>query len=127
MLPSIAAISIGAALGALLRWFLGLSLNSLFPTIPPGTLAANCIGGYLIGFFVAFFANHPTLSPEWRLFVITGFMGGLTTFSTFSAEVTTLLQQGRFSWAATAVVTHVGASLLLTILGMGTYALIRQH
>lgn len=127
MISSIAAISLGAALGAVLRWLLGLGLNSLFPTIPPGTLAANCIGGYLIGFSIAFFANHPTLSPEWRLFVITGFMGGLTTFSTFSAEVSTLLQQGRLGWAATAVLTHVGASLILTILGMGTYTLLRHN
>lgn len=126
MLWSIAAISVGAACGAVIRWALGLGLNSMFPTIPPGTLVANCLGGYLIGLAAAFFANHPGLSPEWRLMIITGFMGGLTTFSTFSAEVTTLLQQGRVAWAATAVVTHVGASLILTTLGMLTYSLFRQ-
>ena len=102
MLHSILAISIGASLGAVSRWLLGLSLNTLFPAIPPGTVAANLIGGYLIGVALAVFAAAPNLAPEWRLLIITGFLGGLTTFSTFSAEVTTLIQQGRFSMAATA-------------------------
>ena len=97
MWNSIMAISAGAALGALLRWQLGAGLNNLFPTIPPGTLAANIVGGYLVGVAVAFFAQHPSLAPEWRLLIITGFLGGLTTFSTFSAEVATLLQQGRIA------------------------------
>ena len=105
MFPVI-AISIGAALGALLRWGLGTQLNALFPSLPPGTLAANLVGGYLIGLAIAFFASHPSLPPEWRLFVITGFLGGLTTFSTFSAEVVTQLMGGRTGWALATIAIH---------------------
>ncbi len=120
MWKSILAISTGAALGALLRWQLGLKLNSLFPTVPPGTLAANLIGAYVVGLAVAFFASFSALSPEWRLLVITGFCGGLTTFSTFSAELTTLLQEGRISWALGAVAAHVVGSVLMTLAGIAT-------
>ena len=81
------AVSSGAALGALLRWQLSLWLNPLWPGLPPGTLVSNLIGGYLVGVAVAFFAHQPQWAPEWRLFAITGFLGGLTTFSTFSAEI----------------------------------------
>ncbi len=126
MIQSIVAISIGASAGAVLRWLLGLSLNSLFPSIPPGTLAANLIGGYLIGLAVAVFAGHPELAPEWRLLVITGFLGGLTTFSTFSAEVTVLLEQGRVLWAGLAISAHVVGSLVMTMLGLATVALIQR-
>jgi CrcB protein len=118
MFPSIAAIGIGAALGALLRWVFGMQLNSVFPLIPLGTLAANLIGGYLIGTALVFFGAHPELAPAWRLFAITGFLGGLTTFSTFSAEVVTLLQEGRLSWALGAVAVHVLGSLAMTLLGI---------
>ena len=120
MLPSILAISVGAAAGAILRWLLGTMLNSLFPTIPLGTLSANLAGGYLIGVAMTLFASLPGLAPEWRLLVITGFLGGLTTFSTFSAEVTILLQQGRFLWAGAAISAHVAGSLLMTLLGIAT-------
>ena len=82
---AVLAISVGSALGALLRWQLGLRLNEVFPTLPPGTLVANIIGGYIIGVAVAYFANASDIAPEWRLLIITGFCGGLTTFSTFSA------------------------------------------
>ncbi|MBS1207703.1 MAG: CrcB protein [Proteobacteria bacterium] len=126
MLNSILAISAGASLGAVLRWILGSSLNTLFPAIPPGTLAANLIGGYLIGLSVAFFGQHAGLAPEWRLFVITGFLGGLTTFSTFSAEVSNLLQQGRLLWAGGAIATHVLGSLAMTLLGMATFTLFKR-
>jgi CrcB protein len=122
---SILAISLGASLGALLRWFLGLQLNALFPSLPPGTLAANLLGGYLIGIAVAYFAGHPSMSAEWRLLTITGFMGGLTTFSTFSAEVVTQLTAGRWGWAMAAVAVHVVGSLTMTLLGIGTVALLR--
>lgn len=122
MWKSILAISIGAALGALLRWQLGLKLNAIFPTVPPGTLAANLIGAYVIGLAIAFFATFAGLSPEWRLLVITGFCGGLTTFSTFSAELTTLLQQGRLTWALTLVAAHVAGSVLMTLAGIATVA-----
>jgi CrcB protein len=120
MWKSIVAISLGAGLGALLRWWLGAQLNSLFPTIPPGTLSANLIGGYVVGVAIAFFATFTAIAPEWRLFVITGFCGGLTTFSAFSAEVVTLLQQGRSLWACGAVAAHLFGSVLMTLAGIGT-------
>jgi fluoride exporter len=120
MTQSILAISVGAALGAVLRWLLGLWLNSVFTLVPLGTLSANLIGGYLIGLALAVFASNPSLAPELRLLIITGFLGGLTTFSTFSAEVTTLLQQGRLVWAMGAISLHVIGSLLMTMLGLAT-------
>lgn len=119
------AIGVGAALGAWLRWGLGAWLNPLFPSVPFGTLAANLAGGYLIGIAIAFFAQHPGLPPEWRLFAITGFLGGLTTFSTFSAEVFTLFSRGQLVWAVTAASAHLFGSLLLTALGVWTFKLIR--
>ena len=126
MLASILAISAGASAGAVLRWLLGMSLNAMFPAIPPGTLAANLIGGYLIGVAMAVFADHPGLPPEWRLLVVTGFLGGLTTFSTFSAEVTTLIQQGRLLWASAAIGVHVVGSLALTLLGLASVKLLER-
>lgn len=120
MLISLLAISLGASLGAIARWLLGIALNGLFPSLPPGTLAANLIGGYLIGLALGLFAQAPGLAPEWRLLVMTGFLGGLTTFSTFSAEVTGLLQQGRLGWAATTIAAHVVGSLVLTLAGLAT-------
>ncbi|KRV80942.1 fluoride efflux transporter CrcB [Pseudomonas citronellolis] len=118
MWKPVLAIALGAAIGALLRWYLGLKLNSLMPNVPPGTLAANLIGGYIIGVAVAYFASAQGIAPEWRLLIITGFCGGLTTFSTFSAEVVTLLQEGRLAWAMGAVAVHVGGSLAMTLLGL---------
>jgi fluoride exporter len=126
MWKAIAAISIGASLGALLRWWLGLTLNQYFPAIPPGTLAANLIGGYVVGVAVAAFAAYAALAPEWRLLVITGFCGGLTTFSTFSAEVVTLMQQGRPLWAFAAAAAHLLGSVVMTFAGIATVALIRN-
>jgi len=126
MWKSIFAIAFGAALGALLRWQLGARLNSVFPTIPPGTLAANLIGAYVVGLGIAFFATYSAISPEWRLLVITGFCGGLTTFSTFSAEITTLLQQDRISWALGAVAIHVVGSVAMTFAGIGTIYLLKR-
>ena len=122
MWKSVLAISLGASLGALLRWGLGLRLNELFSAIPPGTLAANLIGAYVVGAAVAFFAAYSALPPEWRLFLITGFCGGLTTFSTFSAELVTLLQQGRLSWAMAAAAAHLFGSLVMTLAGIATVA-----
>lgn len=118
------AISIGSALGAVLRWQLGARLNALLPAIPPGTLAANIIGGYIIGFAVAWFAQAPEISPEWKLFLITGFCGGLTTFSTFSVEVVHLLQAGRLSMALGAIGVHVAGSLLATLAGIASFSLL---
>lgn len=120
MIYSIVAIVSGAGIGALLRWFLGLKLNGIYPSIPMGTLSANLLGGYLIGIAIAFFSTNTALSPEWRLFVITGFLGGLTTFSTFSAEIVTALQYGRFFTAATATLLHLVGSIIMTFLGIAS-------
>jgi len=116
----ILAIAVGSVLGGLLRWGLGLKLNSLLPNLPPGTLAANLIAGYVVGLALAFFAQTPSLSPEWRLLIITGFCGGLSTFSTFSAEIAGLLQRGLYSWAAIAIATHVAGSVVMTLAGIAT-------
>jgi fluoride exporter len=118
------AVAGGAALGALSRWGLSTYFNPLFPTVPLGTLLANLAGGYLIGIAVAVFTSHTGLPAELRLFVITGFLGGLTTFSTFSAEVVSLIGGGQFGWALAAVGAHLLGSLLLTILGMASAGLI---
>lgn len=117
---SILAVGIGAALGAWLRWGLGALLNSFLPVLPLGTLAANLLGGYLVGVAVAVFAQHPGLAPEARLFIITGFLGGLTTFSTFSAEAMHLLTRGEFGWAAAHMAAHLSGSLAMTLLGLLT-------
>ncbi|MBC3958103.1 MULTISPECIES: fluoride efflux transporter CrcB [Pseudomonas] len=124
MLKSLIVIAVGASLGAWLRWLLGIKLNALFPTIPPGTLVANMVGGYIIGLAIAFLAASPTLSPEWRLLIITGFCGGLTTFSTFSAETVVLIQQGRLLWALGSISLHVMGSLAMTAAGLLSYQLI---
>jgi fluoride exporter len=126
VIKSVVAISLGASLGALLRWWLGLALNGLFPSVPPGTLAANLIGGYLVGLAIAFFATYSAIAPEWRLMVITGFCGGLTTFSTFSAEIVTLLQQGRTAWALAAAAAHLAGSVLATLAGIATLSWLRH-
>jgi len=115
---SVLAISGGAAVGAVLRWQLGRWLNGWVPHVPAGTLAANLIGGFGVGVAVALFAQRPDWPPQWRLFVITGFLGGLTTFSTFSAETVALLQQGRWGLAAGAAAAHLGGSLLATLAGI---------
>ena len=117
---SFAAVAIGGALGCLLRWYLAMFLNRYFPAIPPGTLAANLIGCYVIGIGIAIFALSPGIAPEWRLFLATGFCGGLTTFSTFSVEVVTLLQSGRMAFAFGAIALHVFGSLLMTFAGVAT-------
>jgi CrcB protein len=126
MWRSIVAVCLGSSLGALLRWWLGARLNAHFPPIPPGTLAANLIGGYVVGVAVAFFATYTAVAPEWRLLVITGFCGGLTTFSTFSAELVTLLQQGRATWALAAAAAHLVGSLVMTLAGIGTVVWVRS-
>jgi CrcB protein len=124
-LGGFAAVGGGAALGAWARWGLGVALNPLFPTVPLGTLAANLIGGYLVGVAVAFFGQHAGLSPEMRLFAITGFLGGLTTFSTFSAEVVSLLARSQYLWALATASGHLLGSLAMTMLGILTVNLLR--
>ena len=126
MLP-ILAICIGASAGALARWGLGLWLTP-GGIIPWGTLAANLIGGYLIGICIAVFQAMPQLDPIWRLLLITGFLGGLTTFSTFSAEVVSFLMAERYALALGAATAHVAGSLLLTVAGIrSTTYLIAAH
>jgi len=121
MFKAIVAICIGASLGALLRWGFSLALNNWFPAIPPGTLLANLVGGYIIGLAVGYFSTSPDVSLLWRLFIITGFCGGLTTFSTFSAEVVGLLREGRVLMALAATGVHLTGSVLMTFAGIGTY------
>lgn len=116
-LPMVAVFS-GAGVGALLRWWLGGLLNPAFPTVPLGTLAANLLGGLLVGLANTFFTHHSGLPTEWRLLVITGFMGGLTTFSTFSVEVVTLISREEYGWALGAASLHLLGSLALTAVGM---------
>lgn len=126
MLQSILVIALGAAIGALARWGLGLGLNAFFPAVPPGTLVANLIGAYLIGLALPWLLAHPEWGPGWRLFIVTGLLGGLTTFSAFSGEVALLIQQGRMTLAAGAIAAHVGGSLALTLAGMATFELTRR-
>jgi CrcB protein len=125
MLISILAIATGAALGALLRWYFATRLNASFPQLPPGTLVANILGAYLIGIAMAVFLTFPSLSPQWRLLTVTGFLGGLTTFSTFSAEVVTALLEGRGLWALSTVAAHVLGSIVMTLCGVGTVRFFR--
>jgi fluoride exporter len=126
MVKNLAVITLGAGAGASLRWFLSIMLNSIFPAIPLGTVAANFIGGFGIGLSLGVFNALPGLAPEWRLLVITGFLGGLTTFSTFTAEIGTLLQEQRLLMAMGAIALHVCGSLLFFFMGLGTVTLARS-
>ncbi len=119
-----AAVGVGAAIGAWLRWGFSVMWNTLNPALPYGTLAANLLGGYLIGLAVGFFDSHPGLPPEWRLLAITGFLGGLTTFSTFSSEALSNLMSGDYGWALLHVASHLGGALLLVALGLWTYRIL---
>jgi CrcB protein len=119
------AVGLGAAIGAWMRWGLGLWLNPVLPAMPLGTLAANLVGGYVIGLSIAWFAEHPGVPPEARLFLITGLLGGLTTFSTFSAEVVTTLMRGLWVTGGLIALTHLTGSFLATWLGFQTMRLIK--
>jgi len=121
MLAGLAAVGIGATLGAWLRWGLSAWLNPRVPLFPLGTLAANLVGGYLVGVAIAYFAARHDLAPEVRLFVVTGFLGGLTTFSTFSSEVTQLLLRGDYAAGGSLAIVHLIGSLALTIAGIATF------
>jgi CrcB protein len=120
MVAAVIAVSLGAALGALSRWGLAAGLNRVYPALPPGTLLANLIGGYLVGLAIAFFLWRTELSPLWRLAIVTGFLGGLTTFSAFSAEVVGALSRGDIASALWIALAHLLGSLVLTALGIAT-------
>ena len=125
MVQSFVAVGAGAAVGAWMRWGLGALLNPLFPTIPLGTLAANLIGGFLMGVAMAVITHFEALPPELRLLITTGFLGGLTTFSTFSAETTTLLTRGQYGWTLAIILLHVAGSVAATIAGIhATHAIL---
>jgi CrcB protein len=123
-LSGLSAVAVGAVVGAWLRWWLGVKLNPILPELPIGTLAANLSGGYIIGLAIAFFAQNTSAPPEARLFIITGFLGALTTFSTFSAEVVTMFQRTQYQWALIAVAAHLAGSLFMTAMGIITINLI---
>ncbi|MFO1206219.1 MAG: fluoride efflux transporter CrcB [Burkholderiales bacterium] len=112
------AVGLGGVLGAWLRWWLGVALNPVFPTLPLGTVVANIVGGFIIGAAIEYFARHASIPPEARLFVITGFLGALTTFSTFSAEAVTLLARGQYGWALAHISVHLLGSLAATVAGI---------
>jgi CrcB protein len=118
-------VGIGGVLGTWLRWWLGVRFNALFPTVPLGTLAANLVGGYIIGVALGMIVQNLGLSPQARLFLMTGFCGGLTTFSTFSAETYTLLARGQLAWGLGEIAIHVCGSLVATALGVLTVRMAR--
>jgi len=124
LMTVLAAVALGAVLGAWMRWALSYWLNPRIEHLPLGTLASNLIGGYLIGLAIAVFAAHPSVPPFWRLVIVTGFLGGLTTFSTFSAESVVLMQGAQWASAAVHAVAHLGGSLLATVAGIATYRLL---
>jgi fluoride exporter len=122
--PGLLAVGGGAALGAWVRWWLSVLLNPLFTSLPLGTLAANLIGGYLIGVAFAAFEHFQALSPEMRLFIVTGFLGGLTTFSSFSGEAAALLGRQQYGWTAALIGAHVVGSIAMTFAGMASFRLL---
>ena len=120
------AVGVGAAFGAWLRWGFGLWLNSLHTMLPLGTVLANLLGAYMIGLAMGFFADFPHISPEWRLLIVTGFLGGLTTFSTFSAEAMSLLQKGDYVWAFGHSALHLIGSILFCFAGFASWRALTQ-
>ncbi|MEX5746981.1 fluoride efflux transporter CrcB [Massilia sp. X63] len=119
------AVGLGAASGAWLRWWLSIWLGSLHAYVQLGTLAANLLGGYLVGLALGFFTDHPGIAPAWRLFAITGFLGGLTTFSSFSGESVLLLQRGEYGWALLHTALHLLGSILFCVAGFATWRALR--
>ncbi|MEO5561461.1 MAG: fluoride efflux transporter CrcB [Dokdonella sp.] len=122
-LVSFLAVGFGAFAGAVMRWLLGIALNPIVPSLPLGTLAANLLGGLIMGLAMGAFAHYETLPIAWRLAIMTGFLGGLTTFSTFSAETVTLFLRQQYGWTVAIITSHLLGSLLMTLLGI---ALIRM-
>ena len=121
---SFLAVGFGAFAGAVLRWLFGIVLNPILPTLPLGTLAANLLGGLLMGGAMGLFAHYEALPIAWRLAIITGFLGGLTTFSTFSGETVTLFLRQQYGWSAAIIVAHLVGTLLMTLAGIGIIRLI---
>lgn len=119
MFPLLSAVFIGGGVGSVLRWWLGVKLNSATMTLPWGTLSVNLLGALIIGLAIALFARIPQLDPAWKLLITTGFCGGLTTFSTFSAEVVSMMLNGQLIWAGVTIVCNLVGSLTLTLLGIG--------
>lgn len=126
MFNMIIAVSIGSVIGGLGRWFLSLKLNSLITLLPLGTYLSNVIAGYIIGFSFAFFSQQTTLTPEWRLLIMTGLCGGLSTFSTFSLEVMLSFQEGKVTQGIFEIFIHLSSSLLMTYLGILSYNLLQS-
>jgi CrcB protein len=125
-LTAFLSVGLGASIGAWLRWLLSIGLNAVFPLLPLGTLIANMVGGYLMGLAMGFITLGGMVSPELRLLVITGFLGGLTTFSTFSAESVSLISRGDYGWASLHLLSHLLGSLLMTGLGLLTVQLLKS-
>ena len=121
------AVGGGAATGAWLRWWLGMLLNPIFPTLPLGTLAANLVGGWLMGLAMGFLSHYESLSPELRLLLTTGFLGGLTTFSSFSAETVTLISREQYGWTTVIVAAHVIGSVLMTLVGVAMIGMVLKR
>ncbi|KOC91566.1 fluoride efflux transporter CrcB [Winslowiella iniecta] len=117
MVKSLLAVVAGGAVGCVLRWLISVRFNALFPNLPPGTLIVNLVGGFIIGMALAYFMKNPQLDPAWKLLIVTGLCGGMTTFSSFSAEIMLLLQSGNYLWAMLSIITHVIGSLLMTFAG----------
>jgi CrcB protein len=118
-LISFLAVGLGASAGAVARWLLGIALNPILPALPLGTLASNLIGALIMGLALGFFAHYEALPIAWRLAIVTGFLGGLTTFSTFSGETVTLFLRQQYGWTAAIIAAHLIGSLLLTLAGIG--------
>ena len=126
MLYSVLAVGVGGAIGSIARWLLGNALNHYFSALSLGTLAANLISGYIIGLAAAFFLTHPSIPIQWRLLVITGCMGGLSTFSAFSLEIAQLFEQQRWGWACGVIGVHVIGSVAMTLLGLATISVFNR-
>lgn len=124
MLKPLFAVMIGGSAGCVLRWLFAVRFNALFPNLPPGTLLVNLIGGLIIGAAMAWFVRHPEIDPAWKLLIVTGLCGGLTTFSSFTAELMGLLQSGKYLWAMASALVHVIGSLLMAFAGFALMTLL---